>query len=293
MSAAGGIAVAVATLDRPEGLARCLAALCDGELRPAEVIVVDQGRGEDPGPAFPELPVLYLRQHRRGLAASRNLALARARSPVVAVTDDDCVPDRGWVAALARAFASPAAPDAVCGRVLPLGPERPGTYALSSRPGTRRVDYAGPAVPWAVGTGANLAVRREWMARIGPYDERLGAGSPGCAGEDVDVLYRLLRAGARIRFEPAAVVHHERQGIDRRLASRSLYGRGLGACCGLWLRGRDPRAAALLARWVALRGALLARALGRGRWQAAREELLVLSGTAHGLAYGLRGGRPA
>src|SRR5215207_11545494 len=98
------LTVAVATLDRPQGLARCLEALALGTVQPAEVIVVDQGEGAAPVvEAFRErLPVRHLRQERRGLAASRNLALAEALRPVLAVTDDDCVPDVGWVAALER-----------------------------------------------------------------------------------------------------------------------------------------------------------------------------------------------
>ena len=282
------LSVAVATLDRPEGLARCLEALASGTVWPAEVIVVDQGNA-----AFADrgLPVRHLRQERRGLAASRNLALAEATQPVVAVTDDDCVPGPGWVAALEGAFEL--APDAVTGPVLPLGPETPGLYAISSRTSSSPADFAGRSLPWLVGTGGNFAARREVLLRAGGFDERLGAGSPGGAGEDMDLLYRLLKTGATIRYEPAAVVFHERQPRERRLASRSAYGRGIGACCGLWLRERDLHAFAVLAGWLRMRGALAAGALRRRQWGSVREELLVLSGTARGLFYGLRAGRAA
>lgn len=288
--------VAVATLDRPEGLARCLEALAAGEVLPAEVIVVDQGQGEEAAGVVEAvrgrgLPVRLVRQERRGLAASRNLALAEAGRPVLAVTDDDCVPDAGWVAALDQALhQTPDPPDAVTGRVLPLGPERPGLYAVSSRTSAVPVDYAGRALPWLVGTGGNFAARREWLERAGGFDERLGAGSPGGAGEDMDLLYRLLRAGARIRYEPRAVIYHERQARDRRLASRSSYGRGIGACCGLWLRGRDLHALAVLGHWLRMRGGMAAGAVKRRQWSSVREELLVLGGTARGLVYGLRAG---
>jgi GT2 family glycosyltransferase len=340
------LTVAVATLDRPQGLARCLEALAAGTVQPAEVIVVDQGR--EPAPVMESgLPVRYLRQERRGLAASRNLALAEASRPVLAVTDDDCVPDVGWVAALEQAFglgggslrslppgrgrvgsggrlgggssegdklaasAQPPPPslppfpttpsqgggthppDAVTGPVLPLGPEQPGLYAVSSRTSASPADFSGRALPWVVGTGGNFAARRDWLLRAGGFDERLGAGSPGGAGEDMDILYRLLRAGARIRYEPQAVVFHERQPRDRRLASRSSYGRGIGACCGLWLRERDLYALAVLAGWLRMRGGMAAGAVRRRQWGGVREELMVLGGTARGLVYGLRAGRPA
>jgi len=297
MNGSPELTVAVATLDRPEGLARCLEALAADPERPAEVIVVDQGKTSVESALAAAraagLDVVYLRQERRGLAASRNLALATARCPAVAVTDDDCIPAAGWVAALRRAFGEDPELAAVTGRVLPWGPESPGLYAVSSRTATARAEFTGRTVPWRVGTGANFAVRRDWIDRVGVYDERLGAGTRGDAGEDMDLLWRLLRAGARIRYEPDALVYHQRQPRERRLATRASYGRGMGACLGLWLRGGDPGALPVLARWLLLRGGQAWRGLRRGEWSALREEMLVLRGTAAGLIYGLQGGRRA
>ncbi|MFL6195569.1 MAG: glycosyltransferase [Thermoanaerobaculia bacterium] len=285
------LTVAIATLDRPEALARCLDALAAGDERPEEILVIDQGRDERTRAVAEARGAVWVRQEERGLAASRNLALRRASSPIVAVTDDDCVPSPGWVEALRRAFSTAEPPDAVTGPVLPLGPEAPGLFAVSSRTRTEPGEFRGRALPWLVGTGANFAVRREWIERAGGYDPRLGVGSAGGAGEDMDLLYRLLKAGARVRYEPDAVVFHERQPLERRLASRSSYGRGIGACCGLWLRGGDVHALSVLGRWTSMRAGLLIRALRRRRWQAVREEGLVLGGTLGGLLYGLKRGR--
>ncbi len=290
------VTVAVATLDRPDALARCLDALVLDAERPDEILVVDQGSDERTRAVAEARGALWLRQERRGLAASRNLALERASCPILAVTDDDCVPAPGWVAAIRRAFSlsdvpdEPDAPDAVTGPVLPRGPEAAGLFAVSSRTGGTRADFRGRAAPWLVGTGGNFAARRESIERAGGWDGRLGAGSAGGAGEDMDLFYRLLRSGARIRYEPEAVVYHERQPRERRLASRSSYGRGIGACVGLWLRGGDFHALGVLGRWISMRAGLGVRALRRGRWEALREEGLVLGGTFGGLVYGLRGG---
>jgi len=290
------VTVAIATLDRPDGLARCLDELLAGDALPAEVIVVDQGWG-DATPAVVEerrasaVPITYIRQERRGLAASRNAAVARAGCSVVAVTDDDCVPDRNWVATIGHAFAAPDAPDALCGRVLPLGPDVPGLYPVSLRTSAVRAEYRGKAVPWVVGTGGDFAAARAWFARVGGYDERLGAGSPGKAAEDIDLLYRLLRAGGRVRYEPDAVIYHERQDAARRLASRSTYGHGIGAFCGKWLRRSDPYALLMCGSWLRLQGWELAAAIRRRRRRQVYERLAGLQGTARGLVYGLRTGQ--
>lgn len=152
----------------------------------------------------------------------------------------------------------------------------------------------GRRVPWQVGSGNNFAFRREWLAAVGGNDERLGPGSRGRGGVDMDLFYRLLRAGARIRYEPAATVLHAMATPPERLARRVPYGYGMGAAVGIWLRERDAFAALVLARWLALR---LRRALGglaRLDLRRVYEEALVLRGTAAGLAFGLRSGpRPA
>jgi GT2 family glycosyltransferase len=287
------ISVAVATRDRPEGLRRCLEALLSDDVVPAELIVVDQSSDEAGRQVVGSLgrdgvELVYVHQAGSGLSRSRNEALRRATKPVVAVTDDDCVPAPGWVATLGGALASTDPPAAVTGPILPLGPPAPELHPVSSRTGTERREFRGRDIPWAAGSGANVAVRREWLDRVGGYDERLGAGSPGRAGEDIDLLFRLLRAGGHIRYEPGAVVHHEQQDRERRLATRSSYGFGIGACCGLWLRRGNAYAIVLLLRWLASRVRRAAVGLVRRTPDALREELLVLVGTLRGLVYGLR-----
>lgn len=291
------LSVAVATMNRPEALARCLDAILAGTMMPAEIIVIDQGdtreaevvaRDRDRG----RVPVVYLRQDASGLSASRNAAAGLAGGDLLAVTDDDCVPGTGWVAALASAFATAPAPDAVTGRVLGLGGERPGTHAVSLRTSTTPADFVGAHMPWDVGTGANFAVWRDRLARVGGYDERLGAGAPGMAAEDLELLHRLLASGARIRYEPDAVVYHERQSDARRLFTRWAYGHGIGAACGMLLRRGDRLALTVLSRWLAGRGVRLAGAAARLDGFAVRQGWLSLAGAVRGLVYGWRAERP-
>jgi GT2 family glycosyltransferase len=287
------VTVAVSTINRPASLARCLAAILDGALLPRDIVIVDQSsddatevmvRTQSVGAA---VPVRYLRQPQRGLAASRNLAIAQAASRIVAFTDDDCVPDESWLATIVAAFGGADRPNAVTGRILPLGPEQPGLFAVSSRPDIRRAVYRGRALPWTVGSGGNTAIEREWLVRIGGFDESLGASSPGMSAEDTDVLYRLLRAGATVQYEPGAAVFHERQDLARRLASRTSYGFGLGAFCAKWARHGDPYSIAMLAHWMFDRARALAASFIRRRGQRIREELMMLRGALHGVAYGL------
>jgi GT2 family glycosyltransferase len=287
------ITVAVATMNRPAALARCLEAVLEAERRPSEIVVVDQSADDetqsviDRMPAGDGIPITYLRQARLGLAASRNAAIAASTRPYIAFTDDDCVPGPQWLAAIAAAFEDANA-QAVTGRILPLGPHRPGTLAVSSRPNCLRMRFQGRTLPWAVGSGANISVAREWLDRIGGFNTRLGAGSEGRSAEDVDLLYRLLLAGATVQYEPDAVMFHERKDEAVWFATRSSYGYGMGAFCGMWLRSPDSYAGWMLARWCAERTMSLVRACAKGRGHRVAGELLMLKAAAAGVAYGWR-----
>jgi len=286
------ITVVIATRNRPTSLARCLDALLTGDVLPTEVIVVDQSDDDETQAVVEQhigsgQRIVYLHQQRRGLSASRNAGIAKGSCPLVAITDDDCVPDPGWIASIERAFSLSCAPDAVTGRVLPLGPDVPGLYAVSSRRNVVRAEFSGKIEPWLVGTGGNFAVTRQWLDRIGPYDEHLGVGSPGGGGEDMDFFYRLTRAGGRILYEPESIIYHERQSKARRIASRSSYGRGIGFFCAIWLRRRDPYALRILYRWLFNHSGAMAAAFRSGQWTSVYEEFLMLEGTIRGLFQGL------
>ena len=234
-----------------------------------------------------ERPALvYLRQPPRGLGASQNLAFRSASASVVAVTDDDCVPAPDWLEVYARLFAGEDAPEGAAGRVLPLDPEGDRIYPVSSRISETPRDFHGRDLPWHVGSGNNFAVQRDWFLRIGGCDERLGPGSPAQGGVDMDLFYRLLRAGARLRYEPAALVRHERETAEGRRGRRPMYGRGMGAAVTLRLRERDWYALRLLGSWVAMRTARFAAAAVRRDLRGMGEEWLMLRGTAAGLLHG-------
>ena len=286
------VTVAITTLDRPGSLRRCLRSLADGALLPAEVVVVDQSPERTAEPvveAADGLPaVSYLHDEGRGLGRGQNLAVRAGTELIVAVLDDDCVADGRWIEVAYHSLDRDGL-GLIGGRVLPLKDPRPGMVAVSSRTSELRRDFSGRSEPWDVGSGNNFALLREWYERVGGCDERLGPGSPGRGGVDVDLFYRLLRAGARARYEPELVVYHERKPPEQRLARRVPYGFGMAAACVLWMReGGDRFGLRVLAAWLGLRARLLVSALRHGRWRSAREELLVLRGTALGLFHGLR-----
>ena len=284
------ISVGIATRDRPQALARCLESLRACRVLPAEVVVADQSAGAETRQAVtraddPALPIRWVDGGANGLAGAQQAAFAHAAMALVAVLDDDCVADPGWIEAIERAFREDPELALVCGRVVPLPGD--GVPVASRTSGVRR-RFRGRALPWKVGGGNNFALRREWFDRVGGCDQRLGPGTPGRGALDMDLFYRVLRTGGPALYEPAAVVAHERAPRAGRLARRGPYGFGMGAACALYLRARDLYALRLFAAWVALRLRLVAAGVLRRRFVVVREEALVLMGTAAGVVHGMR-----
>lgn len=282
--------VAVATCGRPGSLARCLRALAEQTEPAEEVLVVDQAPSADARSALGASGLAqarYVEQERLGLSASRNLALHATRTELLAVTDDDCVPDPSWLAGVRAATERDPRPGTVTGPILPLGDPPPGSYAISLRESELPVDYRGRIQPWGVGSGANLAAPVEVLRSHGGWDERLGVGSGGMAAEDADLIYRLLVGGAVVRYDPAVVVRHEWQTRARRLSTRWSYGYGIGAMCGLRLRD-DRFAVRMLAAYARLHVRPLVEGLVARDRSRIGEHGRALASLGPGLAYGLR-----
>jgi len=241
------VSVVVSTIGRPRELARCVEALLAAAPAPAQVIVVDQS----PDGSAPDLPrpLTYLRVPDEGASRARNRGAAAALHDVLAFTDDDCVVATDWVGALRLAYADGEV-DGVTGRVLPLSTGSDGV-AVSSRTSRARRMFSGTgSIPWEIGTGGNLSLRRAVFERLGGFDEALGPGTSGRAAEDVDLLYRSMLRGCTIVYEPDAIVYHERKSRRAKLRGRFGYGYGMGTFLDLHARGGDLHARALRRRYV-------------------------------------------
>ena len=294
MSRVANITVSIPTLDRPNALARCLQGLFEGTVLPAEVLIINQGQYSAAETVIGRfrlqypIPILHHSQPPLGLSAARNLASRHANHPIIAFTDDDCVPAPGWLTSIERTMTSAPAVDGVTGNILPLETDTAGEYPISLRTRKQQVIFHGRALPWQVGSGGNFAIKRNWLFRVGGYDERLGAGSPGKAAEDTDIFYRLLQAGAAIHCQPEAVVYHERQDAAHLLRSFCNYSYGIGAFIAKHARKGDLYTAYMLGVWSFWLIWRTASSIVRRKRLYSGEGVLSLRGCSHGLVYGFR-----
>jgi glycosyltransferase involved in cell wall biosynthesis len=230
------VSVAVCTRERPDDLARALDAIRRLEPAPLEVLVIDNAPSSDATRGVVERAGVarYVRESRPGLNVARNRALREARGDIVAFTDDDAVPEPDWIAGLLPNFADPCVMVA-CGITLPLelatdGQELFEKHCTFIRGFRRRLLDGQIDSPFAVGpagAGANMAVRKDTVIRLGGFDERLDGGTPTRSGGDHELFVRVLLQGHRIVYDPAAVSWHRHRRSKQELFD-TVYGYGLG-----------------------------------------------------------------
>ncbi len=267
--------VAVCTRDRPDDLERCLAALHKLPNEGQELLVIDSAsRGEATRCVVDQYPrVRYVREERPGLDVARNRALREANRDVVAFTDDDAAPDAGWLGSLLRNFGDPRTL-CVTGLTMPIELDTAAQEWFERTNGFgrgfARVSYDGlrhdSFLVARVGAGVNMALRKNVLQRVGPFDEALDAGTPTHSGGDHDMFTRILAHGYRIIYDPSGLVWH-RHRRDWEAVRQALYGYGVGVYAHLTghLLRREMRAPVIALGWLGTQIPLLARSLLRRR----------------------------
>ena len=244
MSTAPFVSIVIATRNRERLLAETLAGLV--QLRwpkdRFEIIIADNGSTDGTSSvvgsasALTSDPVIrYLFVPEPGKSYAVNAALTLARGEIVALTDDDVLPDSGWLHHLCAAFSETGA-DFVAGRVFARWETPPpqwmsrALYGVLAIPdnGDTRLEIA-PDKPQVVPIGANMAVRASIVARVGGLRTDLGKLEGTLrTGEDHEFFLRMLAAGYRGVYEPHAVVHHwvPRERLERSYFRKWLYQNG-------------------------------------------------------------------
>jgi GT2 family glycosyltransferase len=225
------LTIVIPTYNRPDLLGVCLRSVRQHAPRETEVLVVDDGSPGAQGLAVArEFGLQGLRfDRRRGFCAAANLGISAANAPVVEILNDDTEVTPDWAAAALAVFR-----DSSVGAVAPLA------LMFSTSKRAERIDSAGdrffiggvaakrghdePARPpylercRVFGASASCAFyRREALEAAGLFPERFGAYF-----EDVDLAFRLHRAGYQIVFEPASRVYHRVSSSYRKCDRRVL-----------------------------------------------------------------------
>jgi len=195
---------------------RSLPALLEGllaqTLPPAEIVVVDGGSSDQ------TMPVLqrYVAQGHSIRAITvpgacrgrgRNVAIAEARTELVALIDGGCVPEPTWLEQLVAMSQAHPSTDVVFGVVRPITETFFTECSVTATLAMRRLPSGQRIMSESV---ASILMRRSAWERVGKFVEGLRTG------EDLLFVQQLRRSHVGVGLAPGAVVHWQ---IPRTLRS--------------------------------------------------------------------------
>jgi GT2 family glycosyltransferase len=240
-----------------------------------------------------------------GFAAACNAGIRGSTGPYVALLNNDTETDPGWLSRLVETAETDPGIAAVGAKVLQF---------------TRRdrFDYAGAAggeldlfgYPYAWGrvfdtletdtgqydstrdvfwaSGAALLLRRSALDRIGLLDETFFAHM-----EEIDLQWRLLRAGYRVVCQPSAVVYHRGGGTLDSAALRKMVLNHRNSLAMLMKNHSCETLAWVLPFRLCLEALTIGASIARGEIRRAAAVVLGLSGAVRRLPSILLGRRKA
>jgi len=211
------ISIAIPTYGRDEVLVATVAELLAQTDAGAELLILDQTPQHDEQ-ADRKLrqwnengAIRWIRQSPPSITAAMNRGLSEARSPIVLFLDDDIVPSKHLLEEHITAHDGHPECWAVVGQVLQPGEEPSDSAGGFARTGLR-ADLGFPFHSQQAQRvhnvmAGNLSVRRDRALQIGGFDENFVRVAYRF---ETDFARRLLAAGGRIWFAPAASIRHLR-----------------------------------------------------------------------------------
>lgn len=209
------LSIVIPTHRRHDLLRACLATVRRHAPPSCEVVVVDDA---SPGGIASQVAATFgarIVRHERagGFAAAANAGIRAAQGDVIELLNDDTEVRSGWADAALRWFDDPAigavAPLVLAwpdGRVIDSAGDRYYLGGIAAKRGhgeTLRADFASPSAVFGA-SASSAFYRHAALERAGLFPEEFGSYF-----EDVDLAFRLRRAGYRAVFEPGSqVLHH-------------------------------------------------------------------------------------
>jgi glycosyltransferase involved in cell wall biosynthesis len=204
-----------------QALESLLAQQVDDDTR-FEIIVVDNNSTDATRQVVDEFiqrghsHIRYVFERRQGLSYARNAAVAAARAPIVAFTDDDVRVEPAWVQTIKRALDRHPEVDCVGGKIVPLWPTPPPMWLTKQHWGPLAiVDYGN--VPFYVSARnrlclltANMAIRKDVLEGIGRFRPQLQRVRNRIGSmEDHELLIRLWNVQRQGMYIPELVAASE------------------------------------------------------------------------------------
>ena len=212
------VSIIVPVKNEAQRLPRLLATLVALDYPPDryEIILADNGSSDETETIARQTPrVIFCVEPRGGSYAARNAGIRISRGEVLAFTDGDCTPEKGWLRAGVERLSGGV--DLVAGAI---------QFELSRPSIAHRFDkkFFLQQERWVTekkaGATANLFINRSVIERLGGFSEELTSGG------DFAFCKKATDSGCELVFEPQAIVRHPTRGLKALLRKARRIGGG-------------------------------------------------------------------
>jgi glycosyltransferase involved in cell wall biosynthesis len=182
--------VVIVALNSESTIDACIKSIKQQSLPAKEIVVIDNGSTDSTATIARKNGARVVSEPIPGRGRARNRGLREAKEDFVVYIDSDAYADRDWLRYLLLAcknsrFAG------VTGNVYAANPNRPIPHLIDLMMRDKK-HYA----------TLNIVYRKKVLEKVEGFDERLGNA------EDVELAWRVLRAGYKIGYEPRSIVYH-------------------------------------------------------------------------------------
>lgn len=224
------ISVVVAVRNEAKHIRGCIESLANQDYENYEIIVVDGMSDDGTYEILKELQKKYdfklFRNDKKNAAAGRNIGIEKAKGDVIAFIDGDAIASRQWLSSIKKVMeekevAGVGGPDLLpenaghMAKIIGIIMTSPLARGGKLNPSTQHIMMERERYVRHIPT-CNLAIRKEIFYEVGLFDENF------VKGQDLELNYRITKAGYKLFYSPAIqVVHHRKDQIP--LFARQIY----------------------------------------------------------------------
>jgi glycosyltransferase involved in cell wall biosynthesis len=197
----GEVSLCSTVFNESESIESWLTSIMNQTRPPAEIVICDAGSTDGTadlisGFASGDTDVKLIVEEGANVPEGRNIAIAAARHPIIAITDAGTVLDEDWLERLVAPLEADPEVAVSAGFYRPAGRSQ-FEHVLATVITPRRQELADDGFP---PSSRSIAFRRDWWEKVGGYPEWLRAG------EDLVFDFHLRDWGAQFAFADDAIV---------------------------------------------------------------------------------------
>jgi len=209
-----GITVIICTRNRPLKMKTCLSSLQESSFKDYQILIADQSTDEKTANivnAFCSPRIEVVKMRIKGKAKGLNLLIKRAKTEILAFTDDDCLVTQNWLKEIYATYKKYPYLAGVFGNTYSYEPEKHSkefcsTFSVKNF----KLHTFSNLNYYNIGIGNNMSLRKSAIKQAGFFKEWLGVGSISQAGEENDIVFRILKENHTIATNPDMVVMHNK-----------------------------------------------------------------------------------